>query len=107
MQDGQRHQDVIPLRAREIDVDILAVAHAAEVLEIADAILVENDPSDGQLRRSGLTGSAFFHSFAGCGRFGAQRQSRFLLSRPADEYTSTAHNKNGVRIMADPSLNRR
>ena len=82
MQDGQRHQDVIPLRAREIDVDILAVAHAAEVLEIADAILVENDPSDGQLRRSGLTGSCFFDSFAGYGRFHTQRYGGFLLSKP-------------------------
>jgi len=37
------------LPGRERHGDFLAVLNAAEVLEIADAVLVENDPFDGQL----------------------------------------------------------
>ena len=43
---GQRFEDVVELGAGEIDVDGLAAANVAQMLEIADAVFVEDDATD-------------------------------------------------------------
>ena len=43
----QRLEHIVQLRAREPDRDVLPVADVAEVLEVADAGLVEHDPANG------------------------------------------------------------
>ncbi len=50
IEDGQGLQHVIQLRGGELYVYVLAVAHPAGVLEVADAVLVENDAGYGQSR---------------------------------------------------------
>ena len=40
-------EHIVQLRAREPDRDVLPVADVAEVLEVADAGLVEHDPANG------------------------------------------------------------
>ncbi len=51
IQDGQRLQDIIQLCAGEVHVNFLAPTYTPEVLEIANAVLVEHDAAHGQLRR--------------------------------------------------------
>ena len=48
VEDGERFQHVVELRGGEIDVDVLAAAHAAEMFEIADAVFVEDDSAHRQ-----------------------------------------------------------
>ena len=45
---GQRLQHVIQLAAREVNRDRLIAAHAAEMFEVPDAALVEDDAADRQ-----------------------------------------------------------
>lgn len=53
-------QNIIELSAGEINVDVLAAGDAAEVLEMADAVFVEDDAAHRQ----------FFRRFgSGCARF--------------------------------------
>jgi hypothetical protein len=54
---GERLEDVVELCGGEVDGDGLIAGDAAGVLEEADAVFVEGDAGDGELR--------------GCGGFGA------------------------------------
>src|SRR6185369_16343858 len=59
VQHRQRFEYVVELRAGEIDVHVLAPAHAAEMLEISDAILVQDYSAYWQLAcRRGFNGLA-------------------------------------------------
>jgi hypothetical protein len=51
VENGERFQNVVQLRARKIDVHILAPAHAPEMLEVTHAILVQHHAPHRQLRR--------------------------------------------------------
>ena len=48
VEDGERLENVVELTAGEIDADGFVAADVAEVLEIADAGLVEDDAADGE-----------------------------------------------------------
>ncbi len=43
---GQRFEDIVELGTGEIDVDRLVAANAAEMLEVANAVFVEDDATD-------------------------------------------------------------
>ena len=56
VEDGERLENVVELTAGEIDADGFVAADVAEVLEIADAGLVEDDAADGEFGGGGFAG---------------------------------------------------
>src|SRR6202171_1812043 len=60
IENRERLQYVIQLRAGEVDMHVLAAAHASQMFEIAHAILVEHDAPHGQFRRCGVRAFARF-----------------------------------------------
>ena len=56
IEDGERLENVVELAAGEIDADGFVAADVAEVLEVADAGLVEDDAADGEFGGGGFAG---------------------------------------------------
>ena len=56
IEDGERLENVVELAAGEIDADGFVAADVAEVLEVADAGLVEDDAADGEFGGDGFAG---------------------------------------------------
>ena len=54
VEDGERLENVVELAAGEIDADRFVAADVAEVLEVADAGLVEDDAADGEFGGGGF-----------------------------------------------------
>src|SRR5712691_2038898 len=76
VEDSQRLEDVVELAAGEINGDVLAATHAAQVLEVAHAVLVQHHAAHGQFPRDCLGSSRFFSPRFGryryCGLFGSR-----------------------------------
>src|SRR5208337_4960416 len=50
VEDGEGLEDIVELGTGEVNVDVLRATNRAKVLEETDAVLVEDDPADRELR---------------------------------------------------------